>query len=153
MSKRGAKNVHDILTATQGVGALDKNLVEAIAQSLPAALFCKDYTSGIGKFILWNKAAEKLWGLRSAQVVGRSDYDLFPSAQADYFKEKDLQVLQQNQPLYIESENVDSPTFGKRTVRTWKVPVKLGTEGIPFLLGISWDITRPIDFQKKTSKS
>lgn len=85
-----------------------KHLIEMIAKHVPVALFCKDYSSGVGKFVLWNTAAEKLWGLRSARVVGRTDYDLFPKEQADYFKEKDLQVLTSNQPLYIESEKVES---------------------------------------------
>jgi len=134
----------------QGTTDDTKHLIEMIAKHMPAALFCKDYSSGTGKFVLWNTAAEKLWGLRSGRVVGRTDYELFPKEQADYFKEIDLQVIRSNQPLYIESEEVDSPVFGKRVVRTWKVPVKLGDEGPPFLLGISWDITPPLPFKRVT---
>ena len=146
MSKPSLSPIHPVIENT-------KHLIELIAKHMPAALFCKDYSSGVGKFVLWNTAAEKLWGLRSARVVGRTDYELFPKDQADYFKEKDLQVIQSNQPLYIESERVDSPVIGQRTVRTWKIPVKLGDDHLPFLLGISWDITPALPLKKKRSDS
>lgn len=119
-----------------------KNFLTILLDSLPLALFAKDYLLGEGQFVAWNTCAEKLWGLSRGEVIGKTDRDFFPAEQAEFFLAKDLQTLKSMKPVFIDEEPVDSPSVGRRLVRTWKVPVR-DTHGNPrTLLGISQDITQ-----------
>ena len=66
-----------------------KFFLDSIIDNLPLAMFCKDYQQG-GTFVGWNKTAESLWGLKTSEVLGKSDSDFFPADQSNFFKEKDL---------------------------------------------------------------
>jgi PAS domain S-box-containing protein len=128
----------------------DNLFLTGIIDALPVALFCKDYADE-GKFVCWNKQAEITWGLKTAEVIGKNDYDFFPKDQGDYFKEKDLDTLNSGELLYIPEEPVDSPILGRRIVRTWKVPLN-GTEGPRYLLGMSFDITEQKKVENELEK-
>lgn len=118
-----------------------KKFLADLIDSLPIAMFCKDYASGIGKFVAWNSSAESLWGLKRSAIIGQSDYDFFPKEQADFFRQKDTETLIGGKLVHIAEESVDSPTVGHRVVKTWKVPIINGKGKSRFLLGISLDIT------------
>ncbi len=118
-----------------------RDFLAAVIRAMPVAVFCKDYAELPGKFVAWNKAAEKLWGLDTADVIGKSDFDFFPSEQAEYFQTIDLETLYGTEMLFIPEEAVDSPTVGRRYVKTWKVAVNENDGRPRYLLGISLDIT------------
>ena len=125
--------------------------LQAIVDALPLAVFAKDYATGVGVFVAWNKRAEELWGLASADVLGRSDFDFFPAEQAEFFLAKDRETLDSGQLVYIAQEPVDSPTVGRRFVRTWKVPLTFGAR--PYLLGLSLDITEQLGTDRALAES
>lgn len=114
-------------------------LLESIIKHLPVAVFLK--AADDGRFVLWNKASEQIFGIGADQIVGKTDHDLFPHTQADEFRAKDLQVLESGVAEIIPEELVESPTLGPRLVRTIKVPI-MDEGGRPsHLLGISTDLT------------
>lgn len=125
------------------------HFLRKIVDSLPFAMFCKDYTEEIGRFVAWNETAEKIWGLKEKEVLGKSDFDFFPKDQAIFFQEKDHETLESSKLVYIEKESVDSPILGKVFVRTWKVPVTMPAQNSKFLLGISQDITSQINLENQ----
>jgi two-component system cell cycle sensor histidine kinase/response regulator CckA len=126
----------------------NSDFLNSLIDELPIALFCKDYSDESGKFVIWNKCAQELWGLKKENVIGKTDFDFFPQEQARYFQDVDRQTIESDQPIFVESENVDSPTLGTRIVRTWKTPIVVNQGKQKFLLGISMDITET----KKTEK-
>ncbi len=120
-----------------------------LMENSPAAMFCKDYKSGKGVFVDWNKTAENLWGLKKEAILGKTDYDLFEKSQADFFREKDLETIKSGKPLSIEQEPIDTQDKGHLELRTWKVPVN-DQDGKPrYLLGISLDITRQVELERQ----
>lgn len=122
-------------------------LSSQLVKSSPAAIFCKDYESGTGVFVEWNQAAEELWALKNEAVIGKTDYDLFPKEQADFFKKKDLETIQSGNRIFIEQEPIDTAK-GPLQLRTWKVPVNDIHGKARYLLGISLDITKQVDLEK-----
>lgn len=132
------------------VVAEKEQFLRKILEALPVAVFCKEYINGKGEFILWNNFAEEIWGLKREEVIGKSDYDFFPKEQADFFREKDLETIEKNMQIYIDEEEVDSPTVGKRFVRTWKIPIlsKSHDRKSGMLIGISLDISEHKELQK-----
>jgi PAS domain S-box-containing protein len=115
--------------------------LSALVDSLPLAMFCKDYKEEVGVFIGWNKAAEELWGLDLSEILGKSDFDLFPHDQAELFRKKDQETLASMKQTFVDEEPVDSPSVGTRYVRTWKVPICDRSGSPRYILGISQDIS------------
>src|SRR5262249_51736805 len=84
---------------------------------------------------------EQLLGYSREELIGKSDYDIVPKVEADFFTTMDRQVLQQGHLLDIPEEPIETRWKGKRLLHTKKVPIN-GDDGTPlYLLGISEDIT------------
>ena len=117
-----------------------KALTEAIVENAPLMIFLKDASSL--RYVLLNRAGEALLGYGRDALIGKSDPDFFPPAQADDFMRKDRQVLEgdlgaQDTPL----EPVRTAHHGVRFLHTRKVGIR-GSDGRPkYLLGISEDVT------------
>lgn len=113
--------------------------LSSIIEHLPVAIFAKDVKSD-WRFSLWNRAAEKLFGMRADQMLGFTDYDFFPKDQADHFRATDERVMQGGAVIDIPEEEITSPR-GVWTGHTVKVPI-YDAEGKPaILLGIIEDIS------------
>ena len=111
----------------------------SIVENLPHMIFVKDATDL--RFILFNKAGEDLLGYARHTMIGKTDYDLFPSSEADFFTSKDREVLSDKIPMDIPEEIIRTKSFGERYLHTKKIPI-LDERGNPnYLLGISEDIT------------
>jgi len=115
-----------------------QQMLQTLLEELPVAVFCKTVD---GRFIIWNKKCEQLFGLAREEVLGKTDYDFFPKEQADWFRAKDREVFEKHLAIVIPEEPVDSPTLGRRILRTSKAAV-WDHNGQPLhLIGVSEDIT------------
>lgn len=118
-----------------------RSFFKTMIDNLPVAVFAKSARSGrFGIFELWNQKSESIFGLRQDQMLGKTDYDIFPKDQADFFREKDQQVFRDRNLVEIPSEPIDTPA-GRRYLHTLKVPVWDENKNPLYLLGISEDIT------------
>jgi PAS domain S-box-containing protein len=116
-----------------------QSLLNAIVEHIPAMLFVKDAEHR--RFVRFNKAGEELLGYSRDQLLGKNDYDMFEKEEADFFHEKDGEVLRNGQLLDINEEHIQTRYKGRRWLHTKKVPI-LAVDGRPqYLLGISEDIT------------
>lgn len=115
------------------------NLIDMIVENIPNMIFVKD--AGELRFVRFNRAGEILLGYSRNELLGKSDYDFFPREQADFFTEKDREVLRGKDVVDIPEESLLSRSQGLRILHTKKVPI-LDVNGEPeYLLGISEDIT------------
>ena len=116
-----------------------RNFLKTLVDDLPIAVFAKDAETG--RFTLWNRAAEALFGFPADRALGRTDFDLFPGEQARFFGEKDRKTLESGVRTVVEEEPVDSRNLGPRILRTTRCPIRGDHETPPYLLCISEDIT------------
>lgn len=99
------------------------------------------------KWVLINDASIKMWGYNRSDLIGKSDYDLFPKQQADVFWEKDNYVFENGNNTNIE-EITDS-NGEVRTIITAKVLYKDELSGKKYIVGTIHDIT---DLRKNEKK-
>ena len=112
--------------------------LDSIVEHVPIMLFVKDAESL--RFELFNKAGEELLGYGRAALIGKNDYDFFPKEEADFFIQKDREVLAGKMLVDIAEEEIETKS-GRKLLHTLKIPI-LDEQGTPrYLLGISEEIT------------
>ncbi len=79
----------------------------SILDNTQNAIFIKDLD---GKYLFINKTFENLHGIKNENIMGLTDYDIFPKELANKFRENDLTVIKNNKPTNLE-ESV--PVDGK----------------------------------------
>lgn len=120
-----------------------QQFLNSVIENLPVMLFMKEAKTL--RFVTWNKAAEEITGLDRHMVLGKNDHDFFPPEQADFFTNKDRQVLSGKRIVEIPQEPIQVAGKGQRWLFTRKIPL-LDNEGdSKYLLGVSLDITDRLD--------
>jgi diguanylate cyclase (GGDEF)-like protein/PAS domain S-box-containing protein len=127
-----------------------EKFLNSIIENTPLMVFIKDGKSL--RYVKVNKEAENLTGYSRETLVGKSDFDLFPENQANFFSYKDRQALKNKIPLDIPEEEIDIESRGTRTLHTRKVPILDDNGNAVFLLCISEDITERLDAQNELIK-
>ena len=121
----------------QSLKEQERELMEII-DHIPSMIFLKDAEDL--RYVRFNRAGETLTGISQQDIIGKTDYDFFPEAQADFFRDRDSAVLSSGQQQDIPDEPIDTPN-GTRLLHTRKVAINHSNGSPKYLLGISDDIT------------
>ena len=115
-------------------------LMEAILDNIQVYLFVKDPNDEF-RYLYWNQSFVKHSGIPASQVIGKTDFEIFPNpADAAHFQRDDLELLKRGElPPFEEEYSV--VTGQKRIVNTVKMLVPVEERKLSLLMGISWDIT------------
>jgi len=110
--------------------------LRAILDNSPAVIFLKDTR---GRYLHVNGQFERQFRLIRRQVVGRTDREIFPRAQAALFQSHDRKVLREGVPLGFE----ETARYhdGVHTSIVSKFPLRDAKGKIYALCGIATDIT------------
>jgi two-component system cell cycle sensor histidine kinase/response regulator CckA len=112
--------------------------LDSIVENLPNMVFVKEPKEL--RFVRINRAGEELLATTREKLLGKNDFAFFPPEQAEFFQQKDRDVLKQRSLVDIGAEPIATPS-GERWLHTKKIPI-LDQAGEPlYLLGISEDIT------------
>jgi PAS domain S-box-containing protein len=109
-----------------------RSLVENLEQSV----FLKDRDLC---FVAGNKRFCESVNRSEEDIVGRTDYDLYPRRLAERYRADDYKVLEQGRRAEVEEQTLIAGN--PRTVRIVKTPVKDDQGQIVGVLGIFWDVT------------
>ncbi|HEY9638027.1 MAG TPA: AAA family ATPase [Coleofasciculaceae cyanobacterium] len=114
--------------------------LDSIVANIPLALFVKDVQND-WRYILWNQAAEKLYGVSQDEAIGRNGYDFVDAELAERFLAEDLEILEQGKLMIIEEEHIEHDIRGSLWQRFMKVPLFNPQQQATHLLCIGEDIT------------
>ncbi len=110
------------------------SLTEMILDTLPVMVFVKDED---GRYLVMNEAAAAFVGHDKHEVVGRSDFELYPADVASRLRQDDIKALAAKKVTGREEKH---PTpKGERYLLSYKRGVDLG--GRRLLIGSSTDIS------------
>ena len=110
--------------------------LRSILDSTPDPIFVKDREH---RWIVLNDAFCAFIGRNRDELIGRSDYDFFPKAQADIFWEKDELVFTSGQ-INVNEESFTDATGFTHAIQTKKVPL-VTNDGKQLIVGIIRDMT------------
>ena len=114
------------------------NLFRTLVQNIPDAMYMKDRQ---GRKILANERDVKNCGKeREEEVLGKTDFEIYPEEIARKFYKDDLQVLEHGRPVMNREEEL--PEEPKRWILTTKIPIKDEQGNVTGLVGIGHDITQ-----------
>jgi PAS domain S-box-containing protein len=112
-------------------------LISSLLDSIPDIVFFKDLN---GVYLGCNPSFAEFAGRARAEIVGRTDYELFEQPVADLFRENDRRMMEELKPRRNE-EWITYPDGRRILIETMKTPY-WGQDGVLIgLLGISRDIT------------
>jgi PAS domain S-box-containing protein len=114
--------------------------LKLVFDDLPVAVYIKDISDNY-RFVLWNKKAQETWLLTGDQVIGKTDFDLFSSEIASFFRDKDIQTVRENKLIYIPEESFKGVDGEVRWFRSWHHVVNDDMGQASLLIRVSQDIT------------
>jgi len=115
----------------------------------PDVIYFKDKS---GKLILVNRAFAKGMNCQPKDVVGKTDYDIFPRKRAERMAKDDASVLKSGKTIIDKVERATRPDGVDNYVSTTKIPRQDAKGSIIGLIGITRDITRRIYLERLASE-
>ncbi|OWV72410.1 diguanylate cyclase [Rhizobium sp. R339] len=111
----------------------------SVLQTMPDMIWVKDMN---GVYLLCNHTFERLTGLTEAEVVGKTDFELFDMERARFFQESDKAAIKAGECILSDEEWVVSQESGQSILlETRKVPVTDAAGEIVGVLGVARDVT------------
>ncbi len=112
-------------------------LYHSLVQNLPQNIFRKDLD---GRFTFANTQFCATIGKRLEEVLGRSDYDLFPAAPARKYQEDDRRIIKSGKGFETVEEH-HPPGKDLLYVRVVKTPIVDARGYVVGIQGMFWDVT------------
>ena len=123
----------------------DPRALRAVLDNTPAAIFLKDPD---GRYLLVNRAFERLHGKPAAQLLGKLDREVLPVEIADRMRIDDLRVMGERTPMELQEE----VTHGEktRTFLSLKFPLIDDDSGELYGIGgVATDITHHVRLEAR----
>jgi PAS domain S-box-containing protein len=120
--------------------------LRGVLDTVEAAIVMKDRD---GRYLLVNETCRAVLGLDDdADIVGKTDYDLFPDDIAEQYRADDQRVLDTEQTIQIR-DTVPMPDGSVRTHLTLKSPVYDETGELYGICAVSTDVTAYRERERK----
>ncbi len=124
MSRAAARN-----RETSEALAETRSLLAALSDHADVMLWVKDAEQ---RYLMANRRYEEAFDVQEAQILGKTDYEVFEPHIADAFRRADRQVWSSGQPIQLEERSEDGPDA--RIWLTTKFPI-LDAEGNTVAVG------------------
>jgi PAS domain S-box-containing protein len=119
--------------------ANERNVLRTLIDNLPDNIFIKDAES---RFVTGNLAHARLLRAKTPdEIVGKTDFDIFPHELAASYYADEQAVIRSGEPLLNREERTIDPNGKTRWLLTTKVPLRGEHGKVIGIAGINRDIT------------
>lgn len=118
--------------------AYEKDYLQGLLDYMPDAIYFKDKSNRIIKV---NRFYLQGMNIPEEKIIGRTDFDFFPQAQAEKMFEDDNYVLRTGKPLIGKIERTLLPSGTWNQVITTKIPMRSKNGEIIGTMGMTRDMT------------
>jgi diguanylate cyclase (GGDEF)-like protein/PAS domain S-box-containing protein len=116
-----------------------EEFLDRVIENVPPAIIVKDPRTE--RYLLVNRAAEEFLGLTRQDIVGKTAFDLYPQANAEWIAERDREALRAGFELLSDEHPFMTARNGVRMVATRRLAVA-GPDGQPeYLMIVIEDVT------------
>ena len=128
----------------------ERDLLRTIVHSIPIPIYMRNVE---GRFIFANQASLQNRGFNQVEdILGKSDFDLFPKDLAERYQANDQALLASKEPILEMVEPSLTPDGKKQWKKTTKVPL-YDEDGQPKgLVGLGQDVTEEYLLQEEHKK-
>lgn len=112
-----------------------KAMYTNIIDNLPLKVFVKDRE---GKLVVINSAVAHAHGLKTEELLGKSDFDFYDYDTAKKIYDSELEVIEGEEKSYVHEESFDGTT---KILKTTKMPFYINTKQQKGLLGVQVDVS------------
>ncbi len=132
--------VEDITQRMQMESALrnSESLYHSLVEAIPQGVFRRDLE---GRFTFANQPYCKFHRIKPEDIIGKTDFDLFPKAAAEKFWRDDLRIMEQGDTVEIFEEIQAVGMAGKIYHHVIKTPLRDATGRVIGIQGMVWDVT------------
>jgi diguanylate cyclase (GGDEF)-like protein/PAS domain S-box-containing protein len=123
--------------------------LHTVVENIPATVVVKNAASR--RYVLVNRAAEKLIGVPRAEILGKRLQDLFPRELAERFEQDDQRVLSGERPSAHDVHALPTPGNGVRIITSRKVALRGPTGGNEALLIVLDDVTERVRAEQRVT--
>lgn len=131
-----ATDIHDLKGAEERIRESEQRF-SRFMHHLPGLAWIKDR---MGRYVYVNEAAEKAFGKPAAELIGRTDKELFPPGTAEFFESNDREALKSDTGVQVV-EALRNEKGELRESLVSKFPIPVADENGPFVGGMAVDIT------------
>ena len=117
-----------------------RDLLNAVVENLPDMVLLKEPSGEGFRYVLVNAAGERLLGRDRQEILGKTEFDLYPPDEATAVLDANKAVADSGQPRVFNDRRITTPG-GARTVETRMVPIATGNGSRPLILAIVRDVT------------
>ena len=132
--------VEDITQRRQMEEALQRSelLYHSLVETMPQAVFRRDIQ---GRFTFINQVYCKYHQLKPDDLIGKTDFDLYPKEAAEKYWHDDLSIMEKGATVEILEESQPAGTGEKQYLHVIKTPLYDETGRVIGLQGMFWDVT------------
>ena len=115
-----------------------EDLVVEIFDQLAHPIFVKDRQF---RFVVLNRAMCLMVGRDRDAMLGKTDFDFFPKAQAEFFRQIDEQMFDTGQVVHVPEEPLTDSRGLQHVLATTKSPLRDSRGVVTHVVGVIQDIT------------
>jgi diguanylate cyclase (GGDEF)-like protein/PAS domain S-box-containing protein len=112
--------------------------LSALVRAIPDMVFLKDVN---GAYLSCNPETERFFGLKEAQILGKTDFDLHTREMAEVFRARDQRVMETGVAETFEEWMTYAENGYRGLFETIKTPIRDADGRITGVLGVARDIT------------
>ncbi len=132
---------HEVTERKQAETSLkeSENKCRILVDYLPQGIYLKNRNS---VYVYCNDNFARDLNIKAGDIVGKTDYDLFPQEIAEKNRSEDREIIRSGKPLDIEERHVKDGQ--ERVIEKFKMPTRNEIGGVNGILGILWDVTERV---------